>query len=153
MKSITVGLYVISTLLYYSNTCKAQNSFQEKSGFIKNVIGHWCYTVKDSIDFDLSIIEKKDSIFCSYSNVLNAGNILNAPDGLDENDWAFALTKNQFADTTKAIILKNYYNSYRVNLSLKYNSGTLIWNIQEEKNYEKIIYLPLHLELKKCVNN
>jgi len=155
MKSITFGLYIISSLFYYSNTSKVQNSFQEKSKFIKNVIGHWCYTVKDSMDFDVSISDKKDSIFCTYSNVLQGGKILNTSDGIDKNDWAFAVTKKQFADTTKTIILKNYYNSYRVNLSLKYNYklGILIWNIQDEKNAEKLIYLPLHLELKKCKNN
>jgi len=146
---------VNSNIIYYSNTSKSHNSFQEKREFIKNVIGHWCYAVKDSIDFDVSIIDTKDSIFCRYSNVLKGGNILNAEDGIDKNDWAFAVTKSQFLDTTKAIILKNYYNSNRVNLSLKYNYtlGTLIWNIQEEKNAEKLIYLPLHLELKKCKNN
>lgn len=139
--------------LQYSNFEKTSFNKNEND-FVKNATGKWCYKVKDSIDFFVDITKKKDSIYCTYENILDNGRILNANDDFHGNDWAFTLSETQFKDTTKPILLKNYYNNSRVKLHLAFNykKKTLVWNIEKDQDFEKAFALPKYLELKKCNN-
>lgn len=71
---------------------------------------------------------------------------------MDKNDWAFALTRKQFSDTTKIIVMRNYFNFSKARLRLTYNykHKILIWDIMPESDFEKTFYLPKHVELHKC---
>jgi hypothetical protein len=112
------------------------------------ISGEWCYKVRDSIDFNLHLEIRNDSMFCNYVNVLYNGRYLNAP--TNDSDWAFSLPTLVF-DTLKAIPIQNYYYGSLVHLNLRYvkERGVLIWKLEEDDPSQTWI-LPINMILTRC---
>lgn len=136
-----------------SNTSLIIDSLNKKGNKSNNEInklaGHWCFNVRDSLNFALNLVLKNDSLFGTYSCVLFNGKYLNATD--EDNDWALKFIANNIFDSTQVIDGKNYSNEEAIKIKLYYNpSNDILTWIQLDNDVQKKDLLPAKALMHKC---
>lgn len=132
-----------------SNNFSKQTSEKNMDSFpISKLAGGWCWSVKDSIDFSITIVVKHDSIFGVYSNILFNGKYLNTGDDLKE--WAFKIPYIIVLDTSKYFPITNFYDSSAAHLKIEFDekNDVLIWKLQEDDTSTP--FLPHYAILHRC---
>ena len=115
---------------------------------ISKLAGGWCWSVKDSIDFSITLVIKHDSIFGEYSNILFNGKYLNTGD--DQNEWAFKIPYNKVLDTSKYFPITNFYDSSAAHLKIEFDekNDELVWKLKEDDISTP--FLPQYAILHRC---
>ena len=116
---------------------------------IEKVVGNWCFQVRDSLNFSLTLLLKNDSLFGTYSCVLFGGKYLNAFEG--DEDWAFKMPAKSIFDSTNVINGKNYSNDEAIKIKVFYDAknNTLTWTQLDDDEIKKYL-LPTLAVMNKC---
>lgn len=133
----------INNFLSHPNSDKKLDSFP-----ISKLAGGWCWSVKDSIDFSITLVVKTDSIFGEYSNIVDNGKYLNTAD--DQKIWGFKVPYTIILDTSTYFQITNFYNNSTAHLKIKFDekNDVLIWKLLEDD--DNTPFLPHYATLHRC---
>ncbi|MDE1191202.1 MAG: hypothetical protein PW786_03565 [Arachidicoccus sp.] len=157
MKRVTLFLScVLFICCSTKSSSKKTNSFSIKhtaekkldSFPISKLAGGWCWSVKDSIDFSITLVVKHDSIFGEYSSIVSNGKYLNTDD--DQKIWAFKIPYTIILDTSKYFPITNFYDNSTAHLKIEFDekNDVLIWKLQEDN--DNTPFLPHYATLHRC---
>lgn len=116
---------------------------------ISNVTGNWCYTVKDSMDFNVTITQLNSLILGNYSVIMFNGKYLNASD--DPKAWAFKTSKSNLSDSSVFFPIVNWYDSSMASLNIRYDryNDVLVWKLKDADGNMRG-FLPSSVILHRC---
>lgn len=109
--------------------------------------GWWRFTVKDSIDFSIELLNQGNSIYSYYSISMFNGKYLNSSDF--NGDYSFKISKKDIFDSSKYISVLNHYDGTIVAAKVFYdsNTNTLFWKLPDI--IQEHAWLPKYAELTK----
>ncbi len=157
MKRVTLFLSCIFFICCSTNSNSNKiNSFsikqtaETKLDFfpISKLAGGWCWSVKDSIDFSITLVVKTDSIFGEYSNIVENGKYLNTAD--DQKIWGFKVPYTIILDTSKYFQITNFYDSSMAHLKIMFDEKNDVLTCKLLEDDENTPFLPQYATLHRC---